>query len=83
MINIKITDKSGVKLLTKNKFCKEDINITLDESLVSGNPLELVSSDDMKTVLTSENIGKIYRYIGETNDEFTHGELYEVIEVAD
>ena len=32
MSEIKITDKSGVKLLTKDKYCTEDINVTLDAS---------------------------------------------------
>ena len=36
MSEIKITDKSGVKLLTKDKYCTEDINVTLDASNLRG-----------------------------------------------
>lgn len=36
MINLKITDKNGIKLLTKDKFCNDDINVTVDENLLGG-----------------------------------------------
>lgn len=34
-MDIKIKNRDGVKLLTKDKYCEEDINITLDDNLFS------------------------------------------------
>ena len=79
-MNIKITSKDGVKLLTKDKFCDDDINVTVDESLL-GTPIELATSEEMEAVLVADNIGKIYKYVGETNETFTNGNLYQVTEV--
>ena len=79
-MNIKITSKDGVKLLTKDKFCDDDISITLDEGLL-GTPIELATSEEMEAVLVADNIGKIYKYVGETNETFTNGNLYQVMEV--
>ncbi len=31
-MNVKITNKNGVKLLTENKYCNENINVVLDDS---------------------------------------------------
>lgn len=35
-MNYKITDKNGIKLKTANKYCTEDINVTIDENLING-----------------------------------------------
>jgi hypothetical protein len=35
MIEIKITDKSGVTLKTAGKYCPEDIAVTIDENLLA------------------------------------------------
>jgi hypothetical protein len=34
----------------------------------------------MDTLLTYENIGKVYRYVGETTEDYVNGALYEVAE---
>lgn len=80
MINVKITDTTGIKLLTKDKFCDDDINVTLSNAIL-GSPIELATSEEMEAVLVAENVGKIYKYIGETNETFTNGNLYQVMEV--
>ena len=41
MTNIKITDKAGVTLKTAGKYCSEDIDVTIDESLLGGGGLDL------------------------------------------
>lgn len=47
----------------------------------SGTPIELATSEEMEAVLVAENIGKIYKFVGETNETFTNGNLYQVMEV--
>lgn len=79
-MNIKILNKQGVTLLTGGKYCAEDIAVTIDEGLL-GSPIELSTSEEMEAVLVAENIGKIYKYVGETNETFTNGNLYQVTEV--
>lgn len=37
---------------------------------------EIYSASEMDSVLTDENIGKYYKYMGETTDTYTHGEIY-------
>lgn len=46
----------------------------------SGLPIEISRSEEMQAVLVAENVGKIYKYVGETNETFTNGNLYQVIE---
>lgn len=46
-----------------------------------GKPIEIEDPIEMEAVLVSENIGKIYKYIGETNETYTNNNLYEVTEV--
>ena len=45
----------------------------------SGTPIELATSEEMEAVLVVDNIGKIYKFVGETNEIFTNGNLYQVI----
>lgn len=37
---------------------------------------EIYSASEMDSVLTDENAGKYYKYMGETTDTYTHGEIY-------
>lgn len=37
---------------------------------------EIYSASEMDSVLTDENVGKYYKYMGETTDTYTHGEIY-------
>lgn len=46
----------------------------------SGTPIEISTVEQMENKLISENIGKIYKYVGETNETYTNGEYYEVID---
>ena len=46
----------------------------------SGTPIEISTVEQMENKLISENVGKIYKYVGETNETYTNGEYYEVID---
>ncbi len=37
---------------------------------------EISSASEMDALLIPENIGKYYKYVGETNDTYTNGEIY-------
>lgn len=43
--------------------------------------VDIYDSDLLTAALTSDNVGMVYRYIGETNETYINGDLYEVIEV--
>jgi type 1 fimbria pilin len=42
--------------------------------------IDVESQSDMEQLLVEENIGKVYRYTGETNDKFVYGALYQATE---
>lgn len=46
----------------------------------SGTPIEISTVEQMENKLISENVGKIYKYLGETNENFENGEFYQVVE---
>lgn len=76
-MNIKIIDKNGVTLKTKGKYCPEDISVSVDESILGGGtPIEVATPEAMDALLVTENIGKVYKYVGTTDDTYTNGELY-------
>lgn len=47
---------------------------------VGGIPIEVSSIEQMDALLVAENIGKIYKYVGETNEKYTNGALYQISE---
>lgn len=49
---------------------------------VSSTPVEVATASDMDALLTADNVGKIYQYTGVTDDTYTNGELYQVVEEA-
>lgn len=72
------------KILTKNgKVLVSDrkVLVTPTSNNIGGFPIELSTPEEMEAVLVAENIGKIYKYVGETNETFTNGNLYQVTEV--
>lgn len=46
----------------------------------SGTPIEVATASEMDALLTTNNVGKIYLYKGVTNETYTNGELYQVVE---
>lgn len=45
---------------------------------ISGRPIEISTSAEMDAVLTADNVGKVYRFVGTTDSDYTNGDLYEV-----
>lgn len=68
----KILTSNG-KLLSKNGNL---FTVTANE----GTPIQIETSEEMQSSLVSSNVGKIFLYNGESNEEFINGELYQVIE---
>jgi hypothetical protein len=81
-MNIIVNDKNGIKLNTAGKYCTEDINITVDTNIFNnipnGLPIEVVTAEDMDNLLTTYNIGKIYKYVGPTTETYVTNEIYMV-----
>lgn len=47
---------------------------------VDSTPIEISTDAEMEAVLTSENVGKVYKFTG-TSDTYTNGDLY-IVEVG-
>jgi hypothetical protein len=45
-----------------------------------GTPIEISTPEEMNNIQVEANVGKVYKYIGTTDDTYTNGELYQVIE---
>ena len=41
---------------------------------------DVSTAADLGAKLTAENVGKVYRFTGTTDDTYTNGNLYEVID---
>ena len=80
MKEIVITNPNGITLNTKQTLVDDDIKIKLSKNIF-GNPVDIATNEEMQSVLVSANVGKIYKYVGETNETFTNGNLYQVTEV--
>lgn len=65
---------SNGKLLINNE--SEIFLITSSEGI----PIPVETLEEMRASLISSNIGKIFIYKGESNEEFINGEFYQVIE---
>lgn len=80
-IVINVTSAEGVTLATEKTIINQNIKVTIDESLlaggISGYPIEI---DDMSKADLNA-IGKVYKYVGDTNDTYTNGYLYVIEEV--
>lgn len=78
--------------LTGVQTIKGDSNLTADNiksgtsifgvtgSYVDSTPIEISTDAEMEAVLTSENVGKVYKFTG-TSDTYVNGDLY-IVEVG-
>lgn len=78
--------------LTGVQTIKGDSNLTADNiksgtsifgvtgSYVDSTPIEISTDAEMEAVLTSNNVGKVYKFTG-TSDTYTNGDLY-IVEVG-
>lgn len=80
-ILINITSPEGVTLATEKTIVNSNIKVTIDESLLgggaSGYPVEV---SDSSIIINSTETGKIYKYIGETDNYCTNGYCYAIEE---
>lgn len=74
---------SGATTITQNgtvatasKYVSNDITVNVPTH--EGEPIEISTSAGMDAVLIAENVGKVYRYTGTTDANYTNGDLYEV-----
>jgi len=79
--NATVVTPSGTKSITSNgsnidvsAYAKADVSVPTHE----GEPIEISTSAGMSAVLIAENVGKVYRYTGTTDANYTNGDLYEV-----
>lgn len=80
------------KYTTGTVYIKGDSNLTADNiksgtsifgvtgSYVDSTPIEISTDAGMEVVLTSGNVGKVYKFTG-TSDTYTNGDLY-IVEVG-
>lgn len=80
------------KYTTGTVYVKGDSNLTADNiksgtsifgvtgSYVDSTPIEISTDAGMEAVLTSSNVGKVYKFTG-TSDTYTNGDLY-IVEVG-
>lgn len=59
-MNIKIKDKNGITLKTKDKFVKEDINVLVDENILGGAGASIKSGWQGTIVPNSGYVEKVY-----------------------
>lgn len=80
------------KYTTSTVYVKGDSNLTADNiksgtsifgvtgSYVDSTPIEISTDAGMEAVLTSDNVGKVYKFTG-TSNTYTNGDLY-IVEVG-
>lgn len=79
-IKAAITDK-GVSIADTDTFRSYADKIASIETGIE----EISTADAMTALLVEANVGKVYRFTGTTDDTYTNGDLYEVMqeEIAD
>ena len=77
-----IINNTGIENLGSPRSRAEVLLQVLAEQGVGGGGaiIEISTAEEMDALLVAENVGKIYKYIGETNEKYTNGVLYMVEE---
>lgn len=70
------TKTGGTELIPPENMPDEILNN------ISTDILEIDTPAEMDSLLIADNIGKTYRYIGETTSDYTNGDLYMVEEIV-
>lgn len=47
----------------------------------TGEPIQVSTPNEMDSYLTEENVGKVFKYIGESNETYIQNEIYIIEEV--
>jgi hypothetical protein len=84
-VTVEVTENSEIDLITymDNQKMPVKINVNVEGSGDSGVPLQPATEEEMNNLLINENIGKVFLYTGETNENFTNGEYYIIEEVTE
>lgn len=84
-VTVEVTENSEVDLTTYMDEQKMPIkvNVNIEGAGDSGVPLQPATEEEMNNLLVNENIGKVFLYTGETNENFTNGEYYIIEEVTE
>lgn len=86
---------ADVSLTVKNEYIKANVNVkesiapsvsytsTLTQQYreAVGRAIEVSSASSMDSLLVEENIGRVYKYIGDTTETYTNGQYYIIEEV--
>ena len=75
---VNIANSVRTKLGVTNLYYVSDLSGAIDSIAVT--PIEISTDAGMEAVLTSNNVGKVYKFTG-TSDTYTNGDLY-VVEVG-
>lgn len=62
---------------------QDDVDYSEAYKLLAGLPIEIATSEEMDAVLIDENVGKIYKYVGETNETYINGNVYMIVEAGE
>ena len=69
------TGRSDDDLIPVQTMAEEILNIR-----TGGGITDIGTEEEMNALLVSENIGNIYRFVGETTDMYVNGDIYIVEE---
>lgn len=58
----------------------QELATNIEQGGEAGIPIEVSTAEEMNELLTVDNIGNVYRFIGTTDSTYTNGDLYEVTE---
>ena len=50
---------------------------------IEGKPMKIATAEEMNAVLVSQNVGKVYLFVGTTDANYTNGDLYVVEETEE
>lgn len=75
---VNIANSVRTKLGVTNPYYVSDLSGAIDSIAVT--PIEISTDAWMEAVLTSNNVGKVYKFTG-TSDTYTNGDLY-IVEVG-
>ena len=82
-------DVEDIKTKIKNMATNANVSIVYGTdtplsvlSKVESKPIEISTAAGMSAVLIAANVGKVYKFTGTTDANYTNGDLYEVEEVT-
>lgn len=80
---VDITENGEVDLTTywSSQQMPTTVNVNV-EAIVNGEAIEVATEEELNSLMMEENIGKFYRYTGETTNNYEQGSVY-VVQDAD